>query len=104
MRRLVALAALFLLGSHGVAVGQGTSNVPAYLFYVASESDDQVTLLRFTPGSGLTIEKVVTVGCDDSQTRRCIRAERGERLVREPRQEAGCVCVCSELLCLICDG
>lgn len=33
-----------------------------YLFYVASESEDEVTLLRFSPGTGLTKEKVITVG------------------------------------------
>ncbi len=32
------------------------------MFYVASESEDEVTLLRFTPGEGLTIEKTITVG------------------------------------------
>jgi len=35
---------------------------PSYLFYVASESDDVVTLVRFTPGEGLSAEKVITVG------------------------------------------
>lgn len=34
----------------------------SYLLYVASESADEVTLLRFTPGDGLEIEKVIPVG------------------------------------------
>jgi DNA-binding beta-propeller fold protein YncE len=34
----------------------------SYLFYVASESDDQVSLMRFTPGQGLAVEKVIQVG------------------------------------------
>jgi DNA-binding beta-propeller fold protein YncE len=42
------------------------SQLPAqetsYLFYVASESDDEVTLLRYSRDSGLRREKVITVG------------------------------------------
>ena len=34
----------------------------SYRFYVASESEDEVTLLRFAPGEGLEREKVIRVG------------------------------------------
>jgi len=40
--------------------GQDTD--PAYLFYVASESEDEVTVLRFTSSDGLSREKVIAVG------------------------------------------
>ena len=56
----VAVVALVL---GGVAAAQLQQPEPAgYLFYVASESDDEVALLRFTPGEGLAVEKVITVG------------------------------------------
>ncbi len=49
-----------------LAVGLGwerSDAIPkAYLMYVASESEDEVAVLRFTPGAGLTKEKVVAVG------------------------------------------
>ena len=41
-------------------VGQGADT--AYLFYVASESEDEVTVLRFEPASGLSHEKIISVG------------------------------------------
>ncbi len=55
------LAAL-LIGGAGMATFHTQSDSPAYLFYVASESEDEVTLLRFSPDEGLTVEKVITVG------------------------------------------
>lgn len=48
----------------GLAAAPGSAQAPAraYLLYVASESADEVTLLRFTPGRGLEVEKVIPVG------------------------------------------
>jgi DNA-binding beta-propeller fold protein YncE len=40
----------------------GVAQEPSYLFYVASESDDEVSLMRFTPGQGLVRDKVIGVG------------------------------------------
>ncbi len=34
----------------------------SYLFYVAAESADEVALMRFTPGAGLTTERTIPVG------------------------------------------
>jgi DNA-binding beta-propeller fold protein YncE len=49
-----------------LAVGLGAARFDAspkaYLMYVASESEDEVAVLRFTAGAGFTEEKVVTVG------------------------------------------
>ena len=61
MRRHLAVVAL-CAGVIGAGVSGVPASAPAYLFYVASESEDEVTLLRFTPGEGLFIEKVITVG------------------------------------------
>ena len=46
----------------GGAFPAGAQAQDSYLFYVASESDDVVTLVRFTPGAGLSAEKVISVG------------------------------------------
>ena len=54
------LAALLIGGAAMFHANQSDS--PAYLFYVASESEDEVTLLRFSPDEGLKVEKVITVG------------------------------------------
>ncbi len=56
IKHLLAAAALVLTGT-GVAAQQ-----PSYLFYVASESDDVVSLLRFSPAEGLEVSKVIPVG------------------------------------------
>ncbi len=56
-RRLVTAAAVVCL-----MAAAAYAEPPGYLFYVASESDDVVTLMRFTPGSGLSVEKVIPVG------------------------------------------
>ena len=58
--RMMAIAALLFGGAGAPPAQQGEPE--AYLFYVASESEDEVTLLRFTVGEGLTIEKVIPVG------------------------------------------
>jgi DNA-binding beta-propeller fold protein YncE len=63
MMRIIAIAALLFGGAgSGVAPPAQQPEPDAYLFYVASESEDEVTLLRFTAGEGLTIEKVISVG------------------------------------------
>ena len=54
---LTALAALAAL-----PIPPAAAQEPSYLVYVASESADEVTLLRFTPGSGLAVAKVIAVG------------------------------------------
>lgn len=58
VRRLAGLAAALVL----LAAARPTPAADSYLFYVASESDDVVTLVRFTPGQGLSAEKVISVG------------------------------------------
>jgi DNA-binding beta-propeller fold protein YncE len=40
----------------------GVAQEGSYLFYVASESEDEVSLMRFTPGQGLVRDKVISVG------------------------------------------
>ncbi len=58
------LAAL-LIGGAGAGAATFHANQadsPAYLFYVASESEDEVTLLRFSSDEGLKVEKVIRVG------------------------------------------
>lgn len=57
-RRVLLSLLLAAPTASAVGVAQGAS----YLFYVASESDDQVSLMRFTPGDGLTRDKVIPVG------------------------------------------
>ena len=58
----ILLGALFLsAGASDVGVGE-VREPSGYLFYVASESEDEVTLLRFSPGQGLVIERVIRVG------------------------------------------
>jgi DNA-binding beta-propeller fold protein YncE len=57
MGRWTLIAALLGGALPAVALAQDS-----YLFYVASESDDVVTLVRFTPGRGLSAEKVISVG------------------------------------------
>ncbi|MFB3112447.1 MAG: YncE family protein, partial [Gemmatimonadales bacterium] len=59
--RLPVLASL-CVGAVAVTASRAPERQPSYLLYVASESQDEVTLLRFTPGEGLAIEKVITVG------------------------------------------
>ena len=56
-----ALAFLLAL-SAWAETGSAQDEASSYLFYVASESDDEVTLLRFDPAVGLTVEKEITVG------------------------------------------
>lgn len=58
LARRGAILALLVSG----LVGARQAALPSYLFYVASESDDVVTLVRFTPGQGLRAEKVIPVG------------------------------------------
>jgi DNA-binding beta-propeller fold protein YncE len=53
--RTVALGVL-LIGTPAAAQER------SYFVYVASESADEVSLLRFTPGDGLHVEKVISVG------------------------------------------
>ena len=48
------LLAVFTTASHAQA--------QSYRAYVASESEDEVAVLEFTPGSGLSVEKVIRVG------------------------------------------
>ena len=48
------LLAIFATTSHAQA--------QSYRAYVASESEDEVAVLEFTPGSGLSVEKVIRVG------------------------------------------
>ena len=62
IRRSFVVVVSLCAGVIGAGASQVPARVPAYLFYVASESEDEVTLLRFTPGEGLAIEKVITVG------------------------------------------
>jgi len=57
VRRTVAVALVA-----AATIASRPSPTVSYLFYVASESDDVVTLVRFTPGQGLTAEKVIPVG------------------------------------------
>lgn len=52
----VVLVGVLLVGT------QAAAQEPSYLVYVASESADEVSLLRFTPGDGLHVEKVISVG------------------------------------------
>ena len=55
--------ALVLAGAVFASPGPGLRpHGPEYLFYVASESDDEVTLLRYSHDYGLEVEKVITVG------------------------------------------
>lgn len=57
------LVALALSVAAGVQRAGGQGGDPnGYLFYVASESEDEVTLLRFVPEEGLTKVKVIPVG------------------------------------------
>ena len=56
------LAACAGSGGAGSAAAEPAPEDVSYLFYVASESEDEVSLLRFTPGAGLTREKVIPVG------------------------------------------
>jgi DNA-binding beta-propeller fold protein YncE len=56
------LFALGLLLAAGVQHAGGQADPNGYLFYVASESEDEVTLLRFMPDSGLAKVKVIPVG------------------------------------------
>ena len=44
------------------APAAGVAQEAGYLFYVASESEDEVSLMRFTPGAGLERDKVIPVG------------------------------------------
>ena len=57
-RAVAALSALTVL----TAASALSAQQPSYLMYVASESADEVALLRFTPGTGLAVEKVTPVG------------------------------------------
>ena len=61
IRRIVVAGSFLCLTAFG-RLGQSVEQDGGYLFYVASESEDEVTLLRFTPGEGLIIEKTITVG------------------------------------------
>ena len=61
LRRLSVIASL-CVGAVAVTASRVPERQRSYLLYVASESQDEVTLLRFTPGEGLAIEKVITVG------------------------------------------
>lgn len=58
LRRLLVSVLLATPTASAVGVAQE----PSYLFYVASESEDEVSLMRFTAGRGLEREKVITVG------------------------------------------
>jgi len=60
VRWVAAMCVVSWLGSSipSQLAAQGTT----YWAYVASESDDEVTLLRFSPSTGLEREKVITVG------------------------------------------
>ena len=58
LRRLLVSFLLAAPTASAVGVAQESS----YLFYVASESEDEVSLMRFTPGRGLVQEKVIPVG------------------------------------------
>lgn len=49
-------------GGVGAAAKPAPPEEASYLFYVASESEDEVTLLRFSPTAGLSKEKVISVG------------------------------------------
>ncbi len=51
----------FLLAAP-TAPAVGVAQESSYLFYVASESEDEVSLMRFTPGRGLVQDKVIPVG------------------------------------------
>ena len=62
MIRWIFVAGGFLFVTGFGRLGEANARQGGYLFYVASESEDEVTLLRFTPGEGLTIEKTITVG------------------------------------------
>lgn len=59
--RAVVISASVVL-SVLVAASQAHAQQPSYLFYVASESADEVSLMRFTPGGDLAVEKVIPVG------------------------------------------
>ncbi|MEE8061165.1 MAG: YncE family protein [Gemmatimonadales bacterium] len=50
----------FLLAAP-TAPAVGVAQESSYLFYVASESEDEVSLMRFTPGRGLVQDKVIPV-------------------------------------------
>ncbi len=57
-----------LLGGVSSTHAQQPDERASYLFYVASESEDEVTLLRFTPPAGLGVEKVIPVGFWPAET------------------------------------
>lgn len=61
MRRVVVAGSLLCLTAFG-RPEQPVERDGGYLFYVASESEDEVTLLRFSPEEGLVVEKTITVG------------------------------------------
>ncbi|MCZ6756485.1 MAG: YncE family protein [Gemmatimonadetes bacterium] len=58
LRRLL----LSVLLAAPTASAVGAAQEASYLFYVASESEDEVSLMRFTPGRGLVQDKVIPVG------------------------------------------
>ena len=58
MRRMLSLSLLAFTALSGVVNAQGPPN--NYWVYVASESEDEVSLIRFGPG-GLEVEKTIGV-------------------------------------------
>ena len=59
MRRMLILSLLVFTALSGVVNAQGPTR--SYWVYVASESEDEVSLIRFGPG-GLEVEKTIGVG------------------------------------------
>ena len=56
----VRLPILLLFGT--ILVASAAKAQDSYLFYVAAESEDEVALMRFTPGVGLAVDKNIPVG------------------------------------------
>ena len=62
-RTRARLAAMSVAAWVGMAAAPAPAGAQApYRVYVASESEDQVTVLGFTPGAGLEVEKIIPVG------------------------------------------